>query len=425
MPVVRDGTTFTSGHTVRHMQPLSGLLLSIVLSLASIAVISSFLALKLINGRFFRAVTSWTALLKIPFVQWVVLAVYLDSWCFVFATAMIQYGFGVDSAYSVCDSAILLCIVCYVSSKILVYLFLAEKAYIIRSSHKPRLRSKFFWFNSIGMLVAYTAVAGVNFRFRITKMQGGQCVIGMQKAVVIPLIAFDVLVNVYLTLLFISPLCNMYTFKSPVPTPASARLRSVANRTLVGAICTLTSSVVNLAVLMSLNGEPGWVCLMCCNSDILFSVIVIQWVTSPDASQRSGLSSRQDSRELGESRNVEAGNTTAPGRTLRNGQRRAGELDDLQDFEVFGVTDHRPRTVPSAMRRELSTEAIIDGRATISASHVRTSSGSTDTMPSPKRFNSDVPAAANDRREVAAPQGARVRSGNRYISRLRLWRPRL
>lgn len=43
MPVVRDGTTFTSGHTVRYMQPLSGLLLSIVLALASIAVISAFL----------------------------------------------------------------------------------------------------------------------------------------------------------------------------------------------------------------------------------------------------------------------------------------------------------------------------------------------------------------------------------------------
>lgn len=58
-------------------------------------------------------------------------------------------------------------------------------------------------------------------------MQDGQCVIGMQKAVVIPLIAFDVLVNVsvrrpfsrgsadtppstqvYLTLLFLSPLCS-------------------------------------------------------------------------------------------------------------------------------------------------------------------------------------------------------------------------
>lgn len=59
----------------------------------------------------------------------------------------------------------------------------------------------------------------------------------------------------------------------------------------------------NLSVLMALDGEPGWVCLMCCNSDsqsspvpssppkltpshpttVLFSAVVIQWVTSRDS----------------------------------------------------------------------------------------------------------------------------------------------
>src|SRR5690242_6604304 len=49
---------------------------------------------------------------------------------------------------------------------------------------------------------------------------------------------------------------------------------------------------------MVLDGEPGWVCLMCCNSDskpirsayfspptnslVLFSAAVVQWVTSKD-----------------------------------------------------------------------------------------------------------------------------------------------
>lgn len=55
----------------------------------------------------------------------------------------------------------------------------------------------------------------------------------------------------------------------------------------------------NLSVLMALRGEPAWICLMCCNCDstcsigrllsyqlltgaVLFSAIVIQWVTSND-----------------------------------------------------------------------------------------------------------------------------------------------
>jgi hypothetical protein len=59
------------------------------------------------------------------------------------------------------------------------------------------------------------------------------------------------------------------------------------------------SSVINITVLMVLDGEPGWVCMMCCNSDsrcrpeyesslcayrilVLFSVLVLHWVTSVD-----------------------------------------------------------------------------------------------------------------------------------------------
>jgi hypothetical protein len=48
----------------------------------------------------------------------VVVAIYIDSWVFVFATAIIQFAFGVDFSFPVCDSAILLCLLCYVSSKV-------------------------------------------------------------------------------------------------------------------------------------------------------------------------------------------------------------------------------------------------------------------------------------------------------------------
>lgn len=58
---------------------------------------------------------------------------------------------------------------------------------------------------------------------------------------------------------------------------------------------------------MALNGEPGWVCLMCCNVDsplplsiwsstslttiVLFSAVVIQWVTSKDNAGTSSTTS--------------------------------------------------------------------------------------------------------------------------------------
>ncbi|KAI0601856.1 hypothetical protein F4775DRAFT_356628 [Biscogniauxia sp. FL1348] len=254
-------------------EPSAGAISGIILSIISISVLSSFLTQRTL------AVSSWR---RLPFIVWVVYAIFVDSWLFVLVTAILHYGLGFNSHPNVCSAAIFLCLVCYVTTKILIYLFLVEKAFIIRGGTKERLKSKLYIFNSFGMLTVYLAVSILNFVYRIARMDAGECVIGMEKFTMIPLISFDLLVNVYLTLLFLVPLSFLYSSKNHPRTDANIKLRTVAMRTFVGALCTTTSSVVNLTVLMALDGEPGWVCLMCCNSDILFSAIVIQWVTSQD-----------------------------------------------------------------------------------------------------------------------------------------------
>jgi len=67
----------------------------------------------------------------------------------------------------------------------------------------------------------------------------------------------------------------------------NASLHTIAFRSFIGSCATLTSSVVNLTILMVLKGEPGWICLMCCNADVLFSVIVLHWVTQVDRASNS------------------------------------------------------------------------------------------------------------------------------------------
>ena len=52
------------------------------------------------------------------FTSTVVVAVYVDSFLFVFVTAILKYGLGVNSAHAVCDAAILLCLIGYVSTKV-------------------------------------------------------------------------------------------------------------------------------------------------------------------------------------------------------------------------------------------------------------------------------------------------------------------
>lgn len=57
----------------------------------------------------------------------VVLGVFFDSWLFVLSSTILQASIGLDSSLVACDAGILLCLVCYLSSKVLMYFFLVEK----------------------------------------------------------------------------------------------------------------------------------------------------------------------------------------------------------------------------------------------------------------------------------------------------------
>ncbi|KAK3988127.1 hypothetical protein QBC44DRAFT_351305 [Cladorrhinum sp. PSN332] len=328
-----------------YTEPLSGMVISVILAMISLVIISAFLTQR------YLAVKVWS---RLPFVQWIVFAIYADSFLFVFATGILQFGFGVGYSMSVCESAILLCLACYVTTK-LIYIFLVEKAFIIRSGTKKlRMRSKLYLFNSFGMIGVYCVVVVLNFIYRITRVENGQCIIGMQRPAMIPLITFDLLVNIYLTLVFLIPLTRLYTYKNFQETAGSKRLRTVAIRTFVGCICTLASSIVNLSVLMALDGEPGWVCLMCCNSDILFSAIVIQWVTSRDSTSSASNDSQSVSRPRSD--NGEELN----GLHRQRGARRQGS-DDHTDIKS-AASNHRSQLA-------LSTEAIVSDAAAISVAN--------------------------------------------------------
>ncbi|KAI6354470.1 hypothetical protein MCOR25_008585 [Pyricularia grisea] len=268
-------------------QPLAGTIFNVALALVSASVLSTLFAMRA------NAIKTWK---RLPYVVGILFFIYVDSYMFVLSSAIIQYGIGINVNLAACDAAIIICLTFYVTTKA-VYLFLVEKAYIICGSRKGRLQSKLYLFNSFVMMGIYVVVVVLNFVFRINRLEDGTCVIGMKKIAMIPLIAFDALVNVYLTFLFLVPLMRLYSFRNPLSKPdmyrPTMKLRTVAMRTFIGACCTLASSIVNLTVLMVLNGEPGWVCLMCCNSDILFSALVLYWITSKD-----NIASNSSSRDI-------------------------------------------------------------------------------------------------------------------------------
>ncbi|OHW89922.1 hypothetical protein CSPAE12_11513 [Colletotrichum incanum] len=266
-------------------EPLAGKVVSIIVAMISACLLASLFIMRWLS------VKDWRIL---PWTMWLVILIYFFSFLFVFGTSILQFGFGADLNFHTCSAATLFCLGAYVTTKF-IYLFMVDRAHIIRQTRKSRLKSKLYLLNSFGMLSLFLLIVTMSFIFRIAHFEDGICIIGMEQPVLLPLISFDAAVNVYLTILFLLPLLSLhsvkYNFWKPwtldwrnrrIPrAPPNVRLRKLVIRTFIGSCCTLLSSVTNLTVLMALNGEVAWLCLLCCNTDIFFSALVINWITSP------------------------------------------------------------------------------------------------------------------------------------------------
>ncbi|KAH9909919.1 hypothetical protein F4778DRAFT_789264 [Xylariomycetidae sp. FL2044] len=307
-----------------------------------VSSIVSVLATSILSACFtqrYLAVTKWRRLALIP---WLVFLIYGGSWAFVFATVLLQYGFRLPKSYETCSAATFLCVLCYATTKA-IHLFLVERAvspvvlhvtggpgpkltetkYIIRGNRKPRMRSKLYLFNSVGMLAIYCVTAILNFIYRFVDWRPGLCKIGWRDVSMFPMICFDLVANVYLTVLFLTSMKCLYKFNNLLPNSATMKLRSAATRAFVGTCVTVASSLTNLTALTVLRGQPAWLCLTCCRADIIISAIVIQWITANDC-----------------------------GKTQQRSPRLRGQIRSRPLLEVRSPDDGipLPQTVPSAQR---------------------------------------------------------------------------
>jgi hypothetical protein len=65
--------------------------------------------------------------------RWILLATFIDSWIFIFSSALMISGVGLSFNQETCRGAIFLCIVFYASSKVLVYIFLGQFSFPLYS----------------------------------------------------------------------------------------------------------------------------------------------------------------------------------------------------------------------------------------------------------------------------------------------------
>lgn len=272
------------------LEPLAGKIASLVIGLTTICVFSSLLTQRVL------AIKEWRSL---SFVIWIVLLLYISSLLFVFTSLIFQYGFGPIENLSLCSASSLICLSGYLATKALTYLFLVDRAHICRGTTKSRLKSKLYLWNACGMLSIFAVIGILGFVYRTYLIDDhGRCKIGVETKILIPLLIYDAVANIYLTILFLRPLMSTYSVQwkfwksgskvwnmgSPGAHAPNPQLRKLAQRTLVGGVGTTIITLVNLFVLNILKGEVAWLCLLCCICDIFFSVLLIHWVTIPDHS---------------------------------------------------------------------------------------------------------------------------------------------
>ncbi|CCA70480.1 hypothetical protein PIIN_04418 [Serendipita indica DSM 11827] len=207
-----------------------------------------------------------------------IVLIFVDSWLFVFSSGVVVNGVGMSLNLGACLSGIYLCIFFYASSKIVIYIFLAEKVHIVWSAGNTvsRLRSK-VWLVCCFVLVGYLVVFVLMLVARIGFFrEDGTCVIGLKTMATIPLLTYDIFLNIFLTGLFVWPL-YMRQLSNP-------KLKSLATRTCFAAAAALCTSVINIAILTTLHGRQlAWVlsqvCLASCSSDVTINAAVIYAVS--------------------------------------------------------------------------------------------------------------------------------------------------
>ncbi|KAF9269234.1 hypothetical protein L218DRAFT_428406 [Marasmius fiardii PR-910] len=312
-----------------HFFPSVGLqVLSSLVHFLGVTVVTHCLSRRL-------ASLSLSGIFELPWSRLCILLIFIDSWGFLFTGGVLVFGVGLESSSSICGSAILLCIACYASSKVLIYLFLIERVHVVwTSTTSSTSRFKSTVDRLCYLTVApYVVIIVLLLLGRISELTGGNqaCVIGLKPIGSIPLLTYDLYINLFLTVLFFWPL-----FRNGHLSP---RVKRLAVRTLVASIASLTTSTVNIAVLTARNGrEYGWVCLGSCSADVIVNAVALYWATLPQHQrQRAPIMSIVGPKDVG--------GVFATGRRVSNAPPQAEMCDDgLNDLQYADHSANSPAT---------------------------------------------------------------------------------
>ncbi|KAI8987017.1 hypothetical protein BDB01DRAFT_784279 [Pilobolus umbonatus] len=318
-----------SSRFVRTPQPDVEELIAKIISLLASTLLSTLFGLKTYNVHY----------KYLTYSRWLILMLYFFSWAF--TTISILLVTTNNGNFKSCLLSIMVCDTFYSATKITIFAWLIEKVYIVSSIRQTRWRSKAYRFHTILML-PYIGIFTLMILFHVSEIEdSGVCIIGLEPAASLPLLIYDFLINLYMTILFIRPLMKLdsgvkYKWKA-------SRLNEVALRTLVASVVCLIASFTNIFSLVMLDGrERGLVCLTCCTVDVTINVCTIHWVTSQAPGKRVKESNVNESAYDQQS----TPEKLIPPHIISAGTVRSyleddmSHFDDGHDFVPFGTPDN-------------------------------------------------------------------------------------
>ncbi|KAF8943239.1 hypothetical protein BGZ47_005663 [Haplosporangium gracile] len=213
---------------------------------------------------------------NINYARGLVISLYIVSWAFTTIAAVLT---STNSGNIIsCTLSIFVCLSLYAMSKIIIYLFLIEKVYVVSSVTTLRRDTTLYRVNIL-LLTPYTVILVLMILNRVAVLDvNDQCYIGLKPLASITLILYDIFISSWLTILFIRPLMSS---TSVLQGPSKGKLRQVAQRTLIGSIVALILSSVNVFTLVYFKGyEDSVLCLLSCTLDVTLNACSVHWVTS-------------------------------------------------------------------------------------------------------------------------------------------------
>lgn len=260
------------------------------------------------------------------------LAMYITVICYIIVAAALVSGQGLYT-YKLCDAATWVCLMFYIMAKGFIYAFLVERVHIVRAPFVRRSKDKVYLACVIPAMTLYAAISVNSYFWRVTAMHesDGRCHFGISSEASIPVLAVNVLTNVFLTGMFfflLRPVIELYgvstvsaalsrkTRRDITTTPSSSNesavqrnIKTLLWKSIIGAVLIELPVAANMIQFLITGGkELGMMCLTFCMADVFWDALIIHWLTfgssaaaekdllrCTEASSRQALTRQQES----------------------------------------------------------------------------------------------------------------------------------